>query len=55
VTFNWPGFWYLVVCTALAAYFSLAIVIAIGGGFDVRKMLRRLNEAHQRESGGDGA
>jgi hypothetical protein len=43
---GWRLFWYGVVCTALTAYFGLAVVIAVGGFFDVRKMFRRLNESH---------
>jgi hypothetical protein len=40
-------FWYYVICTALATYFGLAFVIAIGGFFDVKRMFRRLNESHK--------
>lgn len=43
---DWTPFWRIVVYFALSAYFGLAFVIAIGGFFDVRKMFRRLREAH---------
>ena len=51
-----PGatFWYWVIVVALCTYFGLAVVIAIGGFFDVKKMFRRLNESHGRQTGGGG-
>ena len=49
---GWVIFWHVVIWAALSAYFGLAVVIAIGGFFDVRKMFRRLNEAHVREGKG---
>jgi hypothetical protein len=52
---QWVTFWKWVVITALTTYFGLALVIAVGGFFDVRKMFRRLNEAHAKESGAASA
>lgn len=53
----WGTFWWWVVTAALATYFGLALVIAVGGFFDVRKMFRRLNEMHRaagrEEQGGE--
>lgn len=46
----WPQFWYWVVCSALGLYFGLSVVIAIGGGFDVRKMFRRLKAQHLQDA-----
>lgn len=45
---GWAGFWYFVVWAALSTYFSLAVLIVIGGFFDVQKMFRRLDQAHQQ-------
>ena len=47
----WEGFWHIVVVAALVSYFGLAIVIAIGGGFDVRKMFQRLSAPHESDLG----
>lgn len=47
---GWAAFWLWVIILALVTYFGLAIVIAIGGFFDVRKMFRRLNELHAARS-----
>jgi len=43
------SFWYWVIVVALCTYFGLAVVIAIGGFFDVKKMFRRLREAHAQQ------
>ena len=56
----WETWWYYVIVVALCTYFGLAVVIAIGGFFDVKKMFRRLSEAHAQQdkeghTGGDGA
>lgn len=47
---GWVSFWHYVIIAALCTYFSLAVVIAIGGFFDVKKMFRRLREAHARDT-----
>jgi hypothetical protein len=41
---GWALFWYIVIAAAVVSYFGLAVVISIGGYFDVRKMFRRLSE-----------
>ena len=46
---GWALFWYIVLIAALVSYFGLAFVITIGGYFDLKKMFRRLNEAHASE------
>ena len=46
---GWQLFWYAVVILALVSYFSLAVVIAIGGAFDVRKMFKRLSAPHESD------
>ncbi|NLX24058.1 MAG: hypothetical protein GXY55_20605 [Phycisphaerae bacterium] len=40
----WGIFWCIVLILALVSYFGLAVVISIGGFFDVKKMFRRLSE-----------
>jgi len=50
---GWPLFWYIVVIAALTSYFGLAVVITIGGFFDLKKMFRRLTEAHAAEGPGE--
>ncbi len=47
---NWATFWYYVIWTALLAYFGLAIVVTIGGFFDVKRMFQRLDTAHAERS-----
>jgi hypothetical protein len=42
---TWPLFWKIVLLTAFFSYFTLAIVLTIGGFFDVKTMFRRLAEA----------
>jgi len=42
---GWALLWYWVVIVAIYAYFALAIVLAIGGFFDVKTMFRRLAAA----------
>lgn len=49
---GWAQFWQYVIYTALGLYFGLAFAITVGGFFDVKKMFRRLNEAHAAAHGG---
>lgn len=41
---GWALMWYIVVSAAVISYFGLAVVLTIGGFFDVKKMFRRLSE-----------
>lgn len=41
---GWALFWYIVVTAAVVSYFGLAVVLTVGGFFDVKKMFRRLSE-----------
>jgi len=43
---GWAFFWCAVIITAITSYFGFACVITVGGIFDLRKMFKRLNEAH---------
>lgn len=47
---GWETFWYVVICTAITAYFGLGVILVVGGFFDVRKMFRRLEDAHKLAS-----
>jgi len=40
-------FWCIVMIVAMVSYFGLACVITVGGFFDLKKMFRRLDEAHR--------
>jgi len=40
---NLTEFWIYVMYAAVCMYFGLGVIIAIGGWFDVWKMLRRLS------------
>lgn len=42
-----PDFWKYVLYAAVFGYFGLGVVIAIGGWFDIWKMLHRLSEQHR--------
>lgn len=46
---SWSSFWHWVLWAALISYFGLAVVISIGGFFDVKRMFRRLDAAHEAE------
>jgi hypothetical protein len=46
---GWQLFWCAVVLLALVSYFGLAVVIAIGGAFDLRKMFKRLSAPHESD------
>jgi hypothetical protein len=41
---GWAMFWYIVVTAAVISYFGLAVVLTIGGFFDVKTMFRRLTD-----------
>ncbi len=44
---GWALFWYIVIAAAVVSYFGLALVVSIGAFFDVKKMFRRLDDAHR--------
>lgn len=46
---SWQTFWHVIIALALISYFGLALVIAVGGAFDVRKMFRRLSAPHESD------
>jgi hypothetical protein len=39
---GWIAFWKYVLYGSIALYFVIAVVVAIGASFDVRKLLRLL-------------
>lgn len=45
---GWALFWWIIVTAALATYFGLAILVTVGGFYDMKRMFRRLNEAATR-------
>ncbi|MBP7933308.1 MAG: hypothetical protein KA354_01555 [Phycisphaerae bacterium] len=45
---GWLDCWKTVLYLAIVSYFGLAIVVSIGGFFDVKRMFKRLGEAKSR-------
>lgn len=50
----WATFWGWLLVIVLVVYALLAIVITIGGFFDVREMLSTMNEQHKPKELTDG-
>ncbi len=46
---GWISFWTGLLIAGVTLYGALALAVAVGGLFDIRTMLRRLDEQH-RES-----
>ena len=46
----WIVLWTVVFAAAMGSFVVLAVVVAIGGAFDVRQMLRALDDAHRMRS-----
>ena len=42
----WPDLWYVVLWIAVVLYFGVALVVAIGGVRDIRRMFRRISGGH---------
>ena len=50
---GWALFWGLLLVAALVVFAGLAIVVSIGGLGDIRAMLRRIDEQHGSNEGGE--
>lgn len=46
----WMTIWTVLLVTGIGGFFALAVVIAIGGAFDIRTMIRRLVGADDKKS-----
>jgi len=44
---TWITFWQYVMWTAFVIYFAQAILVFVGGAFDLRRMFQRLNALHR--------
>jgi len=45
----WIDFWTVVLIIAVAVFAGLAIVVSIGGAFDIGKLLRSIDAKHAEE------
>lgn len=52
----WIGLWKGVLVLGVGLFAALAVVVTIGGAFNIRDLFRTLREEHARtrEAGGDG-
>ena len=46
----WPQFWTWFLIASLALFLGLAIVVSIGGLFDIRALLRNIRDQHERQA-----
>lgn len=46
----WPQFWTWFLVVSLVLFVGLAVVVAIGGFFDIKAMFRSLRQRHEEES-----
>ena len=44
----WIWFWTIFLLASLALFAVLAVVVSIGGFFDIKRMFERLKEQHDR-------
>jgi len=52
---EWLTFWTFLLIAGLALFGGLTVVVACGGFFDVREMLRSVEKQHEDETGPDGS
>lgn len=45
----WPNFWMWFLLLGLVLFFALAVVVAIGGFFDIRALFKTIREQHERD------
>ena len=43
----WTSIWHVVLWIALALYFGVALIVAIGGVRDIRRMFSRISAEHR--------
>jgi hypothetical protein len=49
----WLGFWTFLLFASIAVFAILAVVVAIGGFFDIRSLFKMLKESPDRENPDD--
>lgn len=47
----WQGFWTVLLVVSLTAFAGLAVVVSIGGFFDVKALFKRLEDQHRDRKG----
>lgn len=45
----WASFWTWFLLFGLAVFAGLAVVVTIGGAFDIRALFARIRKQHERE------
>jgi hypothetical protein len=45
----WPQFWMWVLLFGLAVFCGLAVVVSIGGVFDIRALFRSIRRQHDQQ------
>lgn len=50
----WIVLWKVLLLAAVGAFAVLAVVVTLGGFFDILRLLKTLREAHARSAGGNG-
>jgi hypothetical protein len=44
----WTGFWTWFLLFGLALFFGLAVVVSVGGFFDIRALFKSIRQQHER-------
>jgi len=47
----WAAFWQWLLVIALILFLGLAVIISIGGFFDIRALFRNIQRQHDEQSG----
>lgn len=45
----WPGFWTVFLVLTVLTFVVLAVVVTIGGFFDLKSMFKRIEEQHRQD------
>ncbi len=45
----WVGFWTVVLILAVLVFAGMAVVVTIGGFFDLKSMFKRIEQQHQQD------
>jgi len=50
----WIYLWMIVLITGIGLFAVLAVVVTIGGAYDIRKLFRTLREEHAKATAAEG-
>jgi hypothetical protein len=50
---SWLTIWTVLLIAGVGAFAVMALVVTVGGFFDVRAMFRKIDQDHQQSSGED--